>query len=49
LFPSRLNTETNLAIYDRAIAKLVVRRVIPLIAAAELVSILNDLKVALVP
>ena len=49
IYPSRLNSEINLAIYDRAIPKLVVDVEVPLIAASGLASILNDLKVALVP
>jgi hypothetical protein len=43
-----LNAETNLAIYDRAIPKLAVRRVTALINAEGLAAVLNDLKVALV-
>jgi RES domain len=49
IYPSRLNSETNLAIYDRAIPKLVVDIEMPLIRASGLASILNDLKVALAP
>jgi hypothetical protein len=48
VYPSRLNGETNLAIYDHAICKLAVRVVTPLIAAAGLAHVLNDLKVAIV-
>jgi hypothetical protein len=48
IYPSRLNAETNLAVYDRAVSKLAVHRVTPLINAKGLVAILNDLKVALV-
>jgi hypothetical protein len=48
IYQSRLNDETNLAIYDRAIPKLAVRRVTPLINAEGLAAVLNDLKVALV-
>jgi hypothetical protein len=48
IYPSRLNAETSLAIYDRAIAKLAVTRVTPLIAARGLANILTDLRVALV-
>lgn len=47
LYPSRLNGETNLAIYDRAIDKLAVPRVHILMRARGLASVLNDLKVAL--
>jgi len=49
IYPSRLNLETNLAIYDRAVRKLIVHRVMPLIDAAGLANVLDDLKVALVP
>jgi hypothetical protein len=49
IYPSRLNAETNLAIYDRAISKLAARRVTKLIDAKGLAAVLNDLKVALVP
>jgi len=48
VYASRLNNETSLAIYDRAIPKLAVHRATPLIAAAGLAGILNELKVALV-
>jgi RES domain len=47
LYPSRLNGETNLAVYDRAISKLRTANTSPLIAAAGLAGVLNDLKVAL--
>jgi hypothetical protein len=49
IYPSRLNAETNLAIYDRAVPKLVTHRVTPLIDVRGLAEILDDLKVALVP
>jgi hypothetical protein len=48
IYSSRLNAETSLAVYDRAIAKLAVTRVTPLIAARGLANILTDLRVALV-
>ena len=47
VYPSRLNGETNLAIYDRAMAKLRVGRVVPLIDAPGLAGVLDDLNVAL--
>jgi RES domain len=47
LYPSRLNGETNLAVYDRAIPKLRTADTNPLIAVAGLAEVLNDLKVAL--
>ena len=49
IYPSRLNNETNLAIYDRAIPNLAVHRVTPLIRAEGLAGVLTDLKVAIVP
>ena len=48
IYPSRLNEETNLAIYDRAITKLRVDRTSSLIQAPGFVSVLNTLNVALV-
>lgn len=48
LYPSRLNGETNLAIYDRAVSKLVARQVYSLRRARGLAAVLNDLKVGLV-
>jgi hypothetical protein len=48
IYPSRLNTETNLAIYGRAISKLTVHSVTPLINAKGLADVLDELKVALV-
>jgi hypothetical protein len=47
-YPSRLNLETNLAIYDRAVPKLELHSVIPLINAGGLAGVLNDLSVSLV-
>lgn len=48
IYPSRLNLETNLAIYDRAVPKLASHSVTPLIGATGLASVLNDLAVAIV-
>jgi hypothetical protein len=48
IYPSRLNLETNLAIYDRAVPKLELHSVIPLINAGGLAGVLNDLSVSLV-
>jgi hypothetical protein len=48
IYPSRLNAETNLAIYDRAISKLTAGNVTPLINARGLAQVLDELKVALV-
>lgn len=47
IYPSRLNGETNVAIYDRAIPKLRPRSVGPLLRQAGLADVLNDLKVCL--
>jgi hypothetical protein len=47
-YPSRLNGELNLAIYDRAISKLAVAATTPLRDAPGLARVLNDLKVALI-
>lgn len=49
IFPSRLNGDTNLAIYDRAIVKLNLKSRSTLRAAPGLASILNDLLVSIVP
>jgi hypothetical protein len=49
IYPSRLNGETNLAIYDRAISKLYAFRVRTLKAAPGLATVLNDLAVELIP
>ena len=49
IYPSRLNGQTNLAIYDRAISKLQVKRVWTLMAAPGLAAVLNDLDVAIAP
>ena len=48
IYPSRLNLETNLAIYDRAVPKLGLHREMPLINASGLADVLNELRVALV-
>lgn len=47
LYPSRLNGEINLAIYNRAISKLFARQVHALRRASGLAAVLNELKVAL--
>jgi hypothetical protein len=48
IYPSRLNEETNVAVYGRAVTKLAVVRVRPLLAAPGLAHALNSLRVALV-
>lgn len=48
IYPSRLNGQTNMAVDDRAISKLRVVRAGPMIAAAGLPDVLDDLLVALV-
>ncbi|MCK3781125.1 RES family NAD+ phosphorylase [Ensifer sesbaniae] len=48
IYPSRLNGHTNLAIFDRAIPKLSAVRVVPLIGAPGLATVINDLRVSLV-
>lgn len=47
-YPSRLNGEVNLAIYDRAIGKLAATATMALRDAPELARVLNGLKVALI-
>jgi len=47
IYSSRLNEDTNLAVYDRAIAKLNVERSFALIKAPGFASVLNTLNVAL--
>jgi hypothetical protein len=47
IYASRLNEETNLAIYDRAIWKLRAKSVVQLIGAPGLAQVLEDLNVAL--
>jgi hypothetical protein len=49
IYPSRLNGDTALAIYHRAIAKLRVAASMPLMGAPGLADVLDDLLVALVP
>jgi RES domain len=49
VYSSRLNGQTNLAVYDRAIPKLRVAGTTPLIDAPELPEVLDELLVALVP
>lgn len=48
LYPSRLNGEHNLAIYDRAVPALRCAAVAPLMKARGLASVLRDFKVAIV-
>lgn len=48
IYPSRLNGHTNLAIFDRAAPKLSAVRVVPLIGAPGLATVINDLRVSLV-
>jgi hypothetical protein len=48
MYPSRLNGETNLAIYDRGVSKLVVTDTCELINATGLPAVLNDLQVRVV-
>lgn len=48
IYPSRLNGHTNLGVYGRAVAKLKAVRVRKLIAAPDLASVLNDLRVGIV-
>lgn len=47
IYPSRLNGETNLAIYDRAIGKFAVHASGPLLRQAGLAAVLRDLRVGL--
>lgn len=47
IYPSRLNGHTNLAIYDRAIPKLAPVRVVPLLGASGIATVLRDLLVSL--
>lgn len=49
IYPSRLNEQTNIAVYDRGIRKLRAATVTTLRHAPGLASILNDLKVAIAP
>lgn len=48
LYPSRLNEETNIALYGRAVAKLAVDRLQPLLVAPGLPHVPGSLRVALV-
>ena len=48
IYPSRLNGETNVAVFDRSIEKLGKVWTSPLISAVGLAQVLSDLKVALV-
>jgi len=48
IYPSRLNEEANLAVYDRAIGKLRTDRIFPLIDAPGFAVVLDSLNVALV-
>lgn len=48
VYPSRLNGHTNLAVFDRAVAKLQSVRQMKLIVAPGLATVLNDLKVGVV-
>jgi hypothetical protein len=48
IYPSRLNGETNLAVYDRAVGKLVAPRVHVLRRAPGLARVLDDLAMAIV-
>jgi hypothetical protein len=48
LYPSRLNEEHNLAIYDRAVPALRANDVRPLLTARGIAAVLDDLKVALI-
>ncbi|KOF17157.1 hypothetical protein AC244_18270 [Ensifer adhaerens] len=48
IYPSRLNGHTNLAIFDRAVSKLAAVRLVQLIGARGLATVINDLRVSLV-
>ena len=48
IHPSRLNGETNLAVYNRGIPKLGADAVMPLRRAAELTAVLDEFEVALI-
>jgi hypothetical protein len=48
VYPSRLNGETNLAIYDRGIGKLRAATITPLHGTAGLAKLLDDFRIALV-
>jgi RES domain len=48
IYPSRLSTEVNLAVYDRAVSKLTPRSTGPLEKAPNIGRLLTDFQVALV-
>ena len=48
IYPSRLNDEVNLAVFERAVPALRAAQTSPLIMALGFASVLNDLKVALI-
>jgi hypothetical protein len=48
IYPSRLNGHTNIAVFGRAVSKLSPARVVPLIGATGLATVINDLRVSLV-
>ena len=48
IYSSRLNDETNLAVYDRSIVKIRADRTVNLISAPGFADVLNSLKVALI-
>lgn len=48
IYPSRLNGESNIALYDRAIPKVGPAMIRPLIDAPELAAVLDDLQIALI-
>jgi hypothetical protein len=48
IYPSRLNGHTNIAVFGRAVSKLAPARVVPLIGASGIATVLNDLLVSLV-
>jgi hypothetical protein len=48
IYPSRLNGHTNVAVFERAVSKLAPARVMPLIGAPGLATVINDLRVSLV-
>jgi hypothetical protein len=48
IYSSRLNDETNVAVYDRSIVKLKAERSVNLISAPRFADVLNTLKVALI-
>jgi hypothetical protein len=49
IYPSRLNGQTNLAIYHRAIGRLRTARALTLISAPGLATVLSDLEVGIAP